>query len=151
MHGLGETKRIVIPYGALWQYELGTEVVINTIGVFELISGMSDGDDEGFIFQNDRELLVKEPGKYVINWNICFNNSNNTTWEAGVGINRTVQENTIGCRKLGAVDTGSMGGTGVITLEIDDIVTLEMANLTNTSNAVIDSCGLTLIKIASTD
>lgn len=134
-------------YGTLWQFGDDTEVVIGTIGVFEPITGMSNGDDVGFIFQNGNQLKCTKPGKYMVNWHICFNNSNNVTWSGGVLVNDTIQDPTRGCRKLGALDTGSMGGTGIINLAVDDIVELGMANETTTANAFVDSSGLTLIRI----
>ena len=142
-----EVQFPVICYGTMWQYGLDTEVVITTTGVFELIPAMSNGNDLGFDFQNTQELVCTEPGKYIVNWNICFSDGNNITWTAGVGVNGTVEDGTKGCRKLGALDTGSMGGTGVIVLAEDDIVTLEMANETTTSNAFITSANLTLSRV----
>lgn len=136
-----------ICYGTMWQFGLNTEVAITTTGVFELIPDMSNGDDYGFDFQNTQELVCTEPGKYRATWNICFTNGNNTTWTAGVGVNGTVQDNTKGCRKLGALDTGSIPGGGVVTLVEGDIVTLEMANETTTSNAFITSANLTLSRV----
>jgi hypothetical protein len=134
-------------YGTMWQFGDNTEVVIGTKDVFEPIPDMSNGDDSGFIFQNTQQLKCVKPGKYIVNWNICFNNGNNTTWSAGVLVNDTIQNQTIGCRKLGALDTGSMGGTGIINLVVDDIVELGMANNTNTSNSNIDSSNLVIVRL----
>lgn len=134
-------------YGALWQYELDTEVVITTTGVFVPISDMSNGDDEGFIFQNGKELKCVKAGKYRVDWNLSFNDGNNKIWQGGVLVNGVVQVNTIGLRKLGATDVGVMGGNGFVRIERDDIIQLGMANLTDTSNAYIDSAHFTIVRV----
>jgi len=134
-------------YGNMWQYGDNTQVVITTIDVFEPIPDMNDGNQKGFTFQNTQELKCTRAGKYKVDWNICFNDTNNTTWSGGILINDTIQNQTRGCRKLGANDVGSMGGTGIIDLVVDDIVELGMANHTSTSDAYIDSANLTLISL----
>ena len=134
-------------YGTMWQYGDNTEIIIGTIGVFEPIPGMSNGDDVGFIFQNTQQLKCTKPGKYIVNWHICFNDGNNVTWGGGIMINDVIQNQTRGCRKLGAEDTGSMAGGGIVDLEENDILELGMANESTTANAFIDSAGLNLFRV----
>lgn len=134
-------------YGDMFQFELSTAVVINTIGVFEVVPDMSAGLNRGFVFQNTQELKVVKAGKYKVDWSISFQDGNNQTWEGAIFINGTKVDSSTAVRFLGAVDTGNFGSHSIIDVEVDDIIDLRMANLTSTSNAVIDSAAISIIRV----
>ena len=134
-------------YSGMYQYEKSTQISIPSIGAFVIIPDMELEFERGFIFQNTQELLVTKSGKYKVDWNIAFNDGNNNIFEGAVFVNSTAQEQTIGLRKLGSVDTGSMGGTGIILIAIGDIITLRIANMSNISNPEIDAANISLIRV----
>lgn len=134
-------------YGTMWQNGDATEITIGTKDVFEPIGGMSNGSDVGFTFSDAQKLTCTEKGKYQVVWNICFEDGNIKTYSGGILINDSIQTNTVGCRQLGAVDVGSMGGNGIVTLDVGDIVELGIANNTDTSNPFIDSANMSLVRV----
>ena len=135
-------------YGDMWQYGLGTLITINTIGVFEIVTGMSNFVIDGFTFQNGSELVCVKPGLYSVDWSVCFTDGQIQNWVGSMFVNSTNQPQTSGCVKTGASDEVNMQGHGHIRVEIGDIVTLKIANNTTTNNANINSANLRLARKA---
>ena len=136
--------------GEMYQYNDPTAniIIINTSDVWEIIDGMIEGLSNEVTFQNNQELKILVPGKYKVNYNLCWTDGVGNVYEFVVFVNGILQQNTIACgRKGNAVDVVSAGGSGVINLVEDDIITLKVRNRTTTSDIEIISSNLNLVWI----
>ncbi len=134
-------------YGAMFQNNASTLITILATSTFVEIDGMSSGSLNGFTFQNGSELKTSQAGKYKVDWSITFTNGNIVTFEGGVLVNGTVVNQTIASRQLGANDVGNMSGTGIVTLAVDDLLELGIANITNLNDPTIESANISLIRV----
>jgi len=143
--------KLTIFYGEMSQANLTPNTItINTVQVFEPIDGMTSGANNQFTFQNGSELKCLVAGKYKADYGTCWDASNGKVIEFEIAVNGVGEIKTTACgRKSNANDIISSSGTGLIALAVDDLVTLEVRNLTDTSDVDIVTASINLTRIGS--
>lgn len=135
-------------YGDMYQYNASTTITVSASGTFYDVTGMSSNNAEGITFQNTHELLILRAGTYKVDWSCTLTDGSGTPILSGaVGINGTAQTNTVGQEKVSSGDRACASGTGFITCAVNDVVTLMVANETNTNNITVYNCNLTLQRV----
>ena len=140
-----------IKHGCIAQHAQSITVIIPNITAFhEIASGFTSGGGLGFVFQNSKELKCEEPGDYLVNWNISLvlSQTNNQNFIGGVMINQSIQVLTTAHGKIGAAnDLVNISGVGVLTLVLNDLVSLGLRNLDASEDFVVQHAALTLAKL----
>lgn len=109
-------------------------ITINTIGVFETVTGMSAGLNNGFTVVGDA-LKCVVPGVYDFKHKTDWTDGTATLYEFMLHLNGSPVSKTSGVgRKGNANDIVNAMGYGKIQLAKDDLVLLKVANHTTTTN-----------------
>lgn len=142
------------PHGEMYASNVSKTVVINTINVpVQINSSFTGGFVDQFIFQNARELKCLYAGVYLLNWSLSVHTSgvSNKEAEGSIMINGVAQN------KATAHATVSPGGSnrpvvitasGFFNLAVDDLVSLALANHTDTTDFIMEHASLTIIRLA---
>ena len=137
-------------YGSMYGDDMGQSVTISATGTFyEVGGGLSDGGSNGTTFQNSKELLIAVAGEYLVNWSVTIECTAAAQYvEGAVMINSTAQMNTISAAELPTANKKvALGGTGIITLAVNDVVKLSVENETATNNLTVDHANLTIVQV----
>ena len=112
-------------YGEMWNHtDIGFVVDLITVQVYENITDLTDGSQNGFTLSNSK-LTAQLSGLYRVDYSISFSGSANSEIGFSVGIGGVEQDQTHSHRTLGTGgDIGNAGGTGYIFLNQGDVVTL---------------------------
>ena len=112
-------------YGEMWNHtDDGFTMDLITIMVYENITDLTDGSNNGFILSNSK-LISQVEGSYHIDYSVSFSGSANSEIGFTVGIGGQEQPQTHSHRKIGTGgDLGNTGGTGIITVNVGDEITL---------------------------
>ncbi len=112
-------------YGEMWNHtDAGFVVDLITVQVYENITDLTDGSQNGFTLSNSK-LTAQLSGLYRVYYSISFSGSANSEIGFSVGIGGVEQDQTHSHRTLGTGgDIGNTGGTGYIFLNQGDVVTL---------------------------
>ena len=139
-----------ILFGDMAQHNQSTTVTISSTSVFvEIPSGYS-GNGTGFVFQNDKELKCVEPGDYMLNWNISLNLASgaNNNMIGGVLQDGSIKFLTTAHGFISAAnDLINVSGTGILTIAIDELISLGIRNLDTTNDFVVEHAAITLFKV----
>lgn len=141
-------------YGSIEGDNVGQTVVITVADTYvEIGGGLSTGTLNGFTFQNAKELKATYAGKYLVNWSISGQTASvaNKEMEGSIMING-VQTNAGGTAHAEVSPGGSgrpetVSASGIITLAVNDLVSLCVSNHTDTTDFVIEHVSLTLLRI----
>lgn len=138
-------------YGSFYVDD-GTQAttLTNTGTYYQIAAGFTTGSVNGFTFQNARELVALVAGKYKVDWSMTVSsNTSDTTVEGAILIGSTAQMQTVNATRT--KETGveySIGGTGIITLAVNDIVSLALESEASAGIIVTTTHGnLTLTRI----
>jgi len=142
---------ITVSHGSMFQHNTGIVITISAAGVPVDINAMSFGAVNGFHSggTDNNALVCLVAGLYKVDWSVSFGGAAaNQNFESGVSVNGAIQENTTAHRKVGtANDIGNMGGTGIVDLAVNDLVSVFILNQDGTNDATIDHVNLALIRI----
>jgi hypothetical protein len=151
----GETKFVGtahIPYGSMYEEDGVTTVTLTTVATYyPITSAQHDGGSNQFTFQNNSELKCLVAGKYVASWSMALSLDTSDTTVAGIVlIGTTAQQNTENAARMkenGVVY--SVGGTGVISLAVNDVVRLGIERETGIAAVVatVQHANLTLFQV----
>jgi hypothetical protein len=137
-------------YGSMYANNIFQPVIIGAIDTYYQIPGnLSDGGSVAFSFQNSKELLCAAAGIYLVNWSCALNCDTPQNLSAAIIKNTAAQLNTVG-HSYNSITGGisHLSGTGILSLSINDLIGLAVANNSNTSSIFVSHMNLTLIKIA---
>ena len=142
-----------LSHGSMFNHNNSTTVTIGTIGAFATIpSGFSVGELNNVTFENAREFLVVQDGKYKIDWSISFNTAggSNQDIEGGIGVDVAPQDEGTAHRFIGtASDVGNIAGTAIIRLNDEEPVHLMMRNNTDTQNIVVTHASMSIVQVGA--
>lgn len=128
---------------------LVTIAVVNTH--VEIPSGFTGGLVNGFAFQNAKELKCTAVGRYKLVWSISGQSASaNQEFEGSVMLNGTAQTKGSGhSTMVSANKTASLGGTLLLDLAVDDLISLSMANHTGTANFTMEHASLVAERVGN--
>lgn len=139
-----------LPYGSMYGDNIAQTVTVSaTDTYYEIGAGILGGSENLCTFQNSKEIKVSIAGKYLVTYSLAVNTASaNQEVESEVMVNGTAQSNTSNHTNLITANK-PMGlvGTGILTLAVDDLVSLSVSNHTSTANIVVDHVNLTLMQI----
>lgn len=140
----------LLDYGEMYQNDNATATTINTINVWEEVNNFSSGELNGVTFANS-DLTVTKAGKYHLNASISgIPQTANHTFEFAVSVNDNIITKTKNKRLFSSTsDSGSISLNGILNLSANDVVKLELRNLTTGTNGnfTVQNSNLTLNKI----
>jgi hypothetical protein len=138
-------------YGNMNANLVSITVIISAIDIFYMIpSGLSGGKCVGFTFQNARELLTLNAGDYLVNWSLTVDSAagSNQQIRGAVMINGVAQAGTAARADVDSGNPQAVAGSGIITLAVNDLVQLSLANHVSTNNMLVYNCTLSLVQVA---
>lgn len=142
-----------LAYGTMSQDNLETLVTIGATDVDVSIEGFDQSASNLFTFQNGRELVPAKDGWYGVDWTISFNIAGggaNQELEGSVCVNGVRQPQATAHRTVATItDVGNMAGTGAISAEASDIITLNIRNKSDSQNAVIGHANIKLVRLGA--
>jgi len=139
-----------ISYGSMSADNISQVVTVSaTDTYYEIGGGLSDGGSAGVTFQNSKELKCLTAGKYLVTYSLaCYTASAGQEIESEVMINGTAQSNTSNhTESMTANRPMSLSGTGILTLGVNDLVSLSLSNHTSVTNITVEHVTLTLLHI----
>lgn len=148
---VGGNTYVNLIYGEMYQDDTDTLVTIETQNVDVSVEGFSAGINNGFTFQNGRELLVTVSGTYDVDWSLSFKldgGGGSQQIEGAIGIDGVRQANTGAHRTVATItDTGDMGSPGHITVSAGDTIQLLVRNESSTNNVVVGHANISLTRV----
>lgn len=139
-------------YGSMYGDDINVTITISASSTYyELGSGLTGGSCNNFTFQNSKELKCLVAGNYKVDWAMSLECASAGQYvEGAVMINSTAQSNTIGAAELITANKKvCVGGTGIITLAVNDVVKLCVENETGTNNIICDHATLALVQVGA--
>ncbi len=141
---------ITLIYGSMFQEENGNTIVLPNTTDFILVDDMNFGLTNGFIFDNNSHLQATEAGVYIVTWSLSFDDLASRSFEAGVTVDSVVQVNTLAqVRTNNANDQTNFAGTGIISVDVNELVALEIRAITTSSNVTIEEANITFLRVGS--
>lgn len=141
---------VSMPYGSMY-IDNGAQVVTITVidTPAELAAGVSQGELWRMTFQNASELVAQVAGVYAASWQVSFTaESANQEIEGFFMVNGVRTAQSTAHRKIGTgTDTGSMSGTALLNLAVNDVVSIGFSNGSSTANVIVNHCNVALHKI----
>jgi hypothetical protein len=137
-------------YGEMFSFENLTATEIGTATQFEDVVTLSAGQLNGFVFSGGGFLTASAgtSGVFLITVSVSSQaTSANKDFEMAVFKNDVQQNNITSKRRFSNADLGSQSLGGLITIVPTDIINLQVANLTDTSNITLFDVNLTIHKI----
>ena len=93
-------------------------------------------------------LIVRDNGIYNVNYSVSFNGTAATVYHIAVHKNSVKQDNLSIERRIGtANDVGNAGGTGVLSLSVNDTLDLRVNSSGNSKNFIYTHINLSILKI----
>jgi len=137
-------------YGSMYANNVTQAVeILLADTMYEIAGGFSAGACSGMTFQNSKELLVLTAGKYLINWQISFEIDSSNGIAGAVLINGSEALQTSAIRYVMSGDPDSVSGTGILTLAMNDLISLGLASLNSACNVVMRYANLTLLRLGA--
>ncbi len=137
-------------YGSLFQSENSNTIFLTDTTNFFLIDDMNYGLSNGFTFDGNSHLRALESGVYKVDWSLSFDDLASRSFEAGVTIDSSIEQATLSqIRTVNANDQSSFSGTGIISIDANQLVALEIRAITSSSTITIEQAGLTLIRVGN--
>ncbi len=137
-------------YGSMFQHDLGDTLTLgNTVDFFP-IEDMNFGLSNGFELNGTDSLRAGVAGTYLVNWSISFADLANRSFEGGIAIDSIIQPATIAEVKMGtAADQVNFGSPGIISLDVNQLVSLEIRALVSSTTVTIEEASITILRIGS--
>lgn len=139
-------------YGSM--YNDGSKFSVTCTDVetyYELQSNFTDGGSasDAFTFVDEYRLQAIKAGKYKVVWSMTVGKLEDTLIQGKVMINEVAQANTVGgATNASTTSYTTISGTGIIELEVNDYVSLSVADFTNSGTTPeIRNATLTIIQV----
>lgn len=154
----GETLRILasvsgVAYGSMFIYNLGGGSVLVTIGAADVFvqvpSGVSQGILHQTLFQNAREIEIQIAGVYHTDWHMSVETASaNQELEGALMVNGVADTALAAHSETStAAKPISFGSTGLIALEVGDLVSLAVLNHSGAVDITVDHLSLALERV----
>ena len=122
-------------------------------GTAVVVDGMTGGETNAITFQNAKELKVSLAGRYFISWaaSVSMASGSGQEIEGRIGKNDAEQASGSAHRTIGTGnDTGSVCGTAVLDLAVNDRISVMLVNESTTVNIIVAHASLTLMMLGGT-
>jgi len=137
-------------YGEMWFHNHTTSVV--NFAVEDVFYNMTMANHlmNGFRNETRDTMNVEVAGLYLVNYYAVGSGQNNHEYVATVGIDGVVQTKTSVHKKMAAGgDYVIMSGTGLLRLEVDDVITLMVADFSGTGTGHYLGSNINLVRIGN--
>jgi acyl-CoA synthetase (AMP-forming)/AMP-acid ligase II len=143
------------PYGSIQGSDLSITVTVTTVDVpVEIDSGLSGGPESGMTFQNSHEVKCLTAGNYLCNYAVSVEAVGvaNRLTRSSIMVNGSIASQ--GC-SLAEVSPGGSGretvlaGSAILTLAVNDVVSLALTNHDDAADYVVRHLSLNLVKVGS--
>ncbi len=137
-------------YGSMFERGLGNTIDLTDTTNFFLIDDMNYGLSNGFTFDGNSHLRALESGVYKVDWSLSFDDLASRSFEGGITVDSVIQVPTLAqIRTVNANDQTSFSGTGIINIDANQLVALEIRAITSSSTITVEQAGLTLIRVGN--
>lgn len=136
-------------YGSIYGDDISQSVTISASGVYYRVGGsLSAGMLYQFTFQNSREVVCGIAGTYRVVWGMSVQcASANQEISGAAMVNGTeVHQAETSQNATTANKPVHISGTGLIALDVGDVVALCVENETGTASLVVTHANLTLVR-----
>jgi len=139
-------------YGSMY---INNGSVVRTIAAtntyYEIASGFTGGLCSQFTFQNSKELLCSKAGTYLVDWQMSRSVPGALQEiEGGAMLNGTILVNTTShTQSVTAGTQQSFGGSGIVVLAVNDLVSLAVNNNTSTNSVTISHANISITKLGN--
>ncbi len=142
-----------LPFGSMYGDNIDVTIDITIQDAYtELASGLTGGSENLTTFQNDHEILITKPGKYMVNWSLSLATATaNDEIEGEIMVNGTATE-TGGSAHVVIANSNkpqTLSATGILTLAVDDVVSMSAKNNTSTADILVNHASLTLLMVGA--
>ena len=142
------------PYGSMYADNIAHTVTVSASDtLYEVDGDITGGTESGMTFQNSKEIKCLTAGKYLATYAISINADGvaQKEIESDIMINGTetglaTSHSETG---IGADRPQTNAGTAILTLAANDVVSLGVANHTDTTDIVVEHVSMTLVKVGS--
>jgi hypothetical protein len=139
-----------ISYGNMYVYNGAIAITITVIDTFVMVpSGLSGGTLHGFTFQNARELKTAVAGVYQVTWSMSVHAGLAAQEvEGAMMLNSTAQ--TFTAAHAETITLGrpmTVSGSGIVSLAVNDLIQVAVANHTGTNNLTVDHVTLSIVQV----
>jgi len=139
-----------VPYGSMYAVAGTITCAVANAGEWYYIgTGLSDGGSSNSVtFQNSKELKALVAGKYLVNWSAtvqCATAGQNIM--GGVMVNSSMQSSGASGADLAANTNGTLGGSCVVSLAVNDLVRIGISNQTAVNDVIVNHANLTIVQI----
>lgn len=137
-------------YGEMYSENAAFAIVIAAGNTWTTVGGgFSAGTTNAFTFQNASELKCNVAGKYEASWSLSLETTGaNDDIEGGVAVGGTIQTNTISHAKVATPNEEfHLSSHGIISLALEDVVTIQVNNNTDGDDLVLEHANLLLVKL----
>lgn len=140
-----------LPYGAMYGDDVTITITVSEAEVYYAMgAGLTTGSVNNFTFA-DSTLTAAIAGKYFVTWGAtlkCATAAQKVSM--AVMVNSTAKPDTEGSIRLTtANDEKHVGGTGIITLAVNDVVKLCVENETGTNDVIVTHANLALFRVSA--
>lgn len=147
------TNRVILLYyGSMYGDNISQAVTIAATNTYVHVPGsLTDGGTvaEAFTFQNAKELKCVKAGVYLVTYSMSINSAAVLAHDLSgcIMVNTTAQLNTTShiYDNLGVSKDAVIAGTGMITLAVDDLLRLAVADHTAIQDIVVEHANLTAL------
>ena len=139
-------------YGEMWFVnENGTTTNLTGTDVYNNITGMSDGYNNGLSLINGNYLNVSQAGLYKIDYGISFKGGNNQLYGMAIGINGIAQQNRCYAHRTTTSNAvGNVGSSCIMNLTKGNRITLMIADESGVvASPDIYMAGLAILRVGS--
>lgn len=146
--GLNNDSRL--NYGSMYMNAGSQSVTVSSSSTYYSVGGgLSGGLSNGFSFQNSKELKCLDAGTYLFKWSMTVSCATPLQELAGgIMVGSTIDSTTLSVSYLPTANKKiNISGTGIITLALNDLILLAVANLTASQNIVVSYANLTACKV----
>lgn len=128
-------------------YNDNTDYTVNVLAMdthYEVGGGMTGASLNQMTFQNSKELKCLVAGTYEIHWSMSAQTSANQEIEGGIMVNSATQPNgSAHTNNTAANRPSTISGHARISLSVNDVVKLCIANHSSTADIVVNHASVT--------
>ena len=140
----------IASYGQMYVNLGSAQMTPPSAGTYIRVSGgMSAGTLSGVTFQNARELVVPNTGKYFIQWNMSLTSPSTGAQPAGTVMINNVTNVTCTAQSYTALNTtgSQVSGSTILSLNASDVVALGVTNIGGTQGIKVLNASLSILQI----
>ena len=143
-----------LSYGSMYMEDASVAVTLTDINTaYPIASGFTGGLENNATFQNSKEIKIVKAGVYKIDWSLSMSvNNSDQTIEALIiagAAGTTDQDQTANATR--AKENGvlySLGGSGLVTCAVGDLIRLGVANESAAGSVVtVSHVNVTIVQI----